>query len=203
MKNPFGVAMPLILSTTLLLTLFLALGVPGSALADETIRAKLRGFEEVIPGQTIGAISTGARGEFRGKINKDGTEIQFELSYTGIETAVTQAHIHFGQRRTQGGVSVFLCQTTGSPDPTGHADTCPAQSGTVTGTLTEANVIGPANQGIAAGEFGELVRAIRAGVTYVNVHSTRFPSGEIRGQAKVRNEHDDHGDEHDDHGDDD
>ena len=45
-------------------------------------------------------------------------------------------------------------------------------------------MIGPANQGIAAGEFDELVRAIRAGVTYANVHSEKFPGGEIRGQIE-------------------
>jgi hypothetical protein len=48
--------------------------------------------------------------------------------------------------------------------------------------LTPANVIGPAAQGVAPGEFAELVRAIRAGVTYANVHTTTHGSGEIRGQ---------------------
>ena len=46
-------------------------------------------------------------------------------------------------------------------------------------------MIGPTGQGIAAGQFEELVRAIKAGVTYANVHSSLFPSGEIRGQIKV------------------
>ena len=70
-------------------------------------------------------------------------------------------------------------------DPTGLAPTCP-QSGTVTGTITAANVIAPMTpQGIAAGEFAELVEAMRAGVTYANVHSLpQFPGGEIRGQIR-------------------
>jgi hypothetical protein len=46
-------------------------------------------------------------------------------------------------------------------------------------------VIGPADQGIDPGEFDELVRAMRAGVTYANVHTTRFGGGEIRGQIKA------------------
>ena len=54
-------------------------------------------------------------------------------------------------------------------------------------------MIGPTAQGIAAGEFAELVDAIRHGVTYVNVHSTKYPGGEIRAQLE---EDDDRG--HDD-----
>ncbi|MBA3245914.1 MAG: CHRD domain-containing protein, partial [Actinobacteria bacterium] len=44
------------------------------------------------------------------------------------------------------------------------------------------NVIGPSSQGIAAGEFAELLAAIRAGKTYANVHTSLFPGGEIRAQ---------------------
>ena len=52
----------------------------------------------------------------------------------------------------------------------------------MSGTIVPADVIGPAGQGIAGGEFEEVVRAIRAGATYVNVHNETYPSGEIRGQ---------------------
>jgi hypothetical protein len=96
---------------------------------------------------------------------------------------VRQAHIHVGQRSANGGVSVFLCQTTFNPDPSGLAPACP-ESGTVSGVLNAANVLGPGGQGVAAGEFAELVDAIRSGVTYVNVHSTTLPGGEIRGQLR-------------------
>jgi len=135
------------------------------------------------PFQEVPSVSSAAKGEFRFRINRNGDEIDYELSYAGLEGDVRQAHIHLGQKHVNGGISVFLCQTTFNPDPTGNAPTC-LQSGTVTGHLTAANIIGPAGQGIAAGEFAELVKAIRAGQTYANVHSTKFPGGEIRAQIK-------------------
>ncbi len=58
----------------------------------------------------------------------------------------------------------------------------PRVARTVTGTIDADDVIGPAAQGIAPGELGELVRAMKSGVTYANVHSTKFPGGEIRSQ---------------------
>jgi hypothetical protein len=59
---------------------------------------------------------------------------------------------------------------------------CPAAPATITGTIRAADVIGPAGQGITAGQLGELVSAMKAGVTYANVHSTLYPAGEIRAQ---------------------
>ena len=78
---------------------------------------------------------------------------------------------------------MFLCSNLGN-GPAG-TQPCPAGPATVTGTLTAADVVGPAAQGIAAGEFEELLRAIRARVTYVNVHSSKFPAGEIRSQLRA------------------
>ena len=54
------------------------------------------------------------------------------------------------------------------------------------GNAACADVVGPADQGIDPGEFGELVRAIRAGATYANVHTDKYPGGEIRAQLKRR-----------------
>jgi hypothetical protein len=52
----------------------------------------------------------------------------------------------------------------------------------VTGTLSAANVITQTAQGIAGGEFPEVINAMKAQVSYANVHSVQFPGGEIRGQ---------------------
>ena len=58
----------------------------------------------------------------------------------------------------------------------------------ITGTITPADVIGPASQGINPGDWQKLVDAMRAGVTYANVHSQKFPAGEIRGQINNDNQ---------------
>lgn len=149
------------------------LGCVASSAQGQEFRIPLRSFEEVP------AISSVARGEFLARLESGA--IAYRLSFGGLQGDVRQAHIHVGQKGVNGGVSVFLCQTAANPDPTGLAPTCP-QSGEVAGLLTPANVVGPGGQGVAAGEFAELVAAIREGVAYVNVHSSLFPAGEIRGQ---------------------
>jgi hypothetical protein len=152
---------------------FALLSMPAVAGA-ETVHARLTGFQEVP------AVSTAASGEFRAKIGKGGV-INFELSYEGLESNVLMSHIHLGQPGVNGGISVWLCTTPAAPltAPPG-TQICP-QSGTVTGMFDAAGVVGPLNQGIGPEELDELIEAIRAGVTYVNVHSVTFPGGEIRG----------------------
>ena len=148
--------------------------LPRAALA-ETVHVQLTSYEEVP------ALSSAANGSFRAFIDDAAGTIRYRLSYSGLEGDVAMAHIHFGQLSVNGGISVWLCQTANFTDPTGLAPTC-VQSGTVTGLLTQANVVGPAGQGIPAAQFAEVVAAMRAGIAYVNVHSSAFLSGEIRGQ---------------------
>jgi hypothetical protein len=146
-----------------------------------SFRIALTGYQEVLP------VSTAGQGQFRARISADEKAISYELSYSGLEGGeVRQAHIHFAQKGVNGPISVFLCQTATNPDPTGLAPQCPQPGGTVTGMLTAANMIGGAivAQGIAVGEFGELIKAIRAGRAYANVHTATWLGGEIRGQLK-------------------
>ena len=142
------------------------------------VKQRLSGYEEVPL-----TLSSPASGKFRAFIDEANQKITYKLRYGGFETDVAQAHIHFGARATAGGISVWLCANnppiSGAPAGT---QACPVRAGTITGTITPANVVGPAGQGIAAGEFGELVAAMRSGATYVNVHSAAFPAGEIRAQ---------------------
>jgi hypothetical protein len=154
------------------------LGLTGSALAGDHSHAKLQGYSEVP------AVATGATGRFTARIRAAHGAIDYKLTYGGLEGDVRQAHIHLGQTSVIGGVMVFLCQTEFNTDPTGLAPTC-VQEGSVSGTITAANIIGPTGQGVDAAEFAEVVRAIRKGVAYANVHTTKFASGEVRGQITV------------------
>jgi len=110
----------------------------------------------------------------------DDETIQFELTYSNLEGGPpSAAHIHIGSRSFNGGVSAFLCGGGGKPPcpPDG-----PGVTATVTGMIVAADVVGPVVQGVEPGSIAELIRAIRAGHTYVNVHNARWPGGEIRGQ---------------------
>jgi hypothetical protein len=156
------------------------LGAPASwADSDrggKSLKAELKGFEE------IPTLSTTGSGEFRAKISRDGESVAFRLFYGNLESDVTQAHIHLGARAFNGGIMVFLCSNL--PDPPPGTQACPTSGGTVEGTFTAADVIGPEGQGISAGEFEEALRALRAGACYANVHTTLRPGGEIRGQIR-------------------
>jgi hypothetical protein len=133
-------------------------------------RAHLTGHQETP------AIHTNATGSLKLTINDDATKLTFELTYSGLTSVPSAAHVHFGQPNYPGGVSFFFCGGGGKP-------ACPATtSGTVTGEVVAADVVGPAAQGIAAGDLAGIVQEIRAGFAYANIHNANYPGGEIRGQ---------------------
>jgi len=144
----------------------------------------LTGYEE-----TPSAVSTTGGGTFNARISNDESQIDWELSYSDLEGAVQQAHIHFGQKGVTGPISVFLCTNLGN-GPAG-TQPCPAPPATISGTIVAADVTNLANErGISAGQLDELIRAVRAGTTYVNIHSTRWPGGEVRSQIDGNSGHD-------------
>jgi hypothetical protein len=149
--------------------------VDRSGDSQSVLREQLSGYNE-----TPLALSTTGTGRFLARISRAGDQISYTLSYSALEGNVTQAHIHIGSMSQTGGISVFLCSNLGN-GPAG-TQACPAAPATISGTLTAADVIGPVGQGVTAGQFDELIAAIRAGSTYVNVHSTLYPLGEIRAQ---------------------
>src|SRR5437899_461667 len=147
------------------------------------LHAQLIGFQEVP------AVSTVASGDLKATIARDEQSIEYELTYSGLQGTVQQAHIHVAQRSVNGSIVIWLCGTAALPGPAG-TPTCPL-SGTVgPRTVTAADVVaGAASQQLAAGELNEVIRAIRAGVAYANVHTNLSPGGEIRGQIRVGDDH--------------
>ena len=132
--------------------------------------AELGGFQAVPP------ILTGARGRFRAELTPDGA-LEYELWYENLSGPATQAHIHFGQPGVNGEVVVFLCGE-------GDAPACPGAGGRVAGRIEPEDIVAVPQQGVEAGDLAGVIRAMRAGATYVNVHTPQFPAGEIRGQIR-------------------
>ena len=161
-------------------------GFTGAAIAGghgRDFETDMTGFEEVP------AVSTTGGGQVNAAVNRAGTEIRYTLRYDHLEGNVLQSHIHFGQEGVNGGIVVFLCTNLGNGPAGRDVPACPPPPATVTGVLTADDVAtatpasdGAVAQGIGPREFDEFVRAMRAGVTYANVHSSRWPGGEIRGQ---------------------
>jgi CHRD domain-containing protein len=140
------------------------------------LHANLIGFQEVP------ALLSTAEGEFTATVDPSRTSMTFTVTYSGLLGNVTQSHIHFGQKGVNGGIMIFFCTNLGN-GPVGTQG-CP-QEGTVTGTVRAADVVGPTAQGVAPGNLDNVISAIQSGQIYANVHSTRWPGGEIRGQVKV------------------
>jgi hypothetical protein len=156
-----------------------SLGVSANGHSGDTVlTANMLGGHEVPP------INTPATGRFLATIHTDGT-IDFTVTYSNLSSTPTVSHIHFGQFNVAGGVMIFLCGGGGQP-------ACPTTtSGTFSGTIVAANVVGPTPQGVTAGDLASALRiVVEQEEGYANLHSTNFPGGEIRGQVRV--DHHDH-----------
>jgi hypothetical protein len=147
----------------------------------EEFRAVLSGFNEIGElNKESGAILTSGSGALDLKLDRRNETLTYTLSFQNLTSPVTQAHIHFGKVHVPGGIMVFFCSNL--PSPPSGTQPCPVNGGTVTGTLTGANVQAIAGQNVTAGDFEAVVDALLANTAYANVHTANFPSGEIRGQ---------------------
>ena len=140
-------------------------------------------------GNEVPLVSSPAQGTFRAEIDEPAQLVRYELTYSGFTTAVRQSHIHIAQPFASGSIMVWLCDSATNPAPAPvDVPLCPQGEGTVTGTISAADVgTGSSGQGVAPGEFDEFIAAIRSGNAYANVHSTQSQGGEIRGQLKPGN----------------
>jgi hypothetical protein len=155
----------------LILGLLALCGASTFAEDPVNLRAKLVGFQEVPPKLTQGT------GEFKAVVDMNAKTISYTLTFSNLTSNAVFSHIHFGQHAVNGAIYIFLCGGPTTP-------VCPAGGGTVTGTITAADVLAVPAQNITAGDFEGALRIIRSGTAYVNVHTTDFPVGEIRGQIR-------------------
>jgi len=130
--------------------------------------------------------ATNAQGQAIFQVSDDGQSVHYKLIASNIDNAF-MAHIHMGPPDANGPIVVWLFPSTAPvPGPlgTGRHDGVLAE-----GTFTAGNLVGP----LAGHPLSDLLAAVRAGNTYVNVHTNDgqdgtntgpgdFPGGEIRGQ---------------------
>ena len=187
---------------TIAMAVVLAVTATGLAFNEQGGRR----FREFLNGlkEAAAPVSTTGTGTFRATINKDETEIDYVLTFENLEGDVRQAHIHIGHPQNSGGIVLWLCDSATNPSPSATTPECTQDNpldllnGRVTGTLTAADVQVAAANGIAGpAEWSEVLALIRAGRTYANVHSAKFPPGEIRSQI---DNGDDDSDDHGHHG---
>lgn len=183
----------------------LAVTASGFAFSDDG-SAKFREFLNGLK-EAPAIVSTTATGTFQASVSKDGTEIDYVLTFQNLEGDVRQAHIHIGHPQNMGGIVLWLCDSAAAPLPVSPVESTPLcvqndaadfRNGRVTGTLTEADVITQTANGIAGpADWHEVVALIRAGKTYANVHTAIFGAGEIRSQIdNGDDDSDDHGGHH-------
>jgi hypothetical protein len=129
--------------------------------SEQKFTAKLTAKEEVPPNDSP---ATGMA-----SVKTSESEAGFEVNVTDIDKA-TAAHIHLGEKGKNGPVVVTLFK---SDTPT------EMKNGTLgEGNFTASNFEGPMkDKGL-----NDLVTAMQNGSTYINVHTTDMPDGEIRGQ---------------------
>ena len=160
-----------------------AIVVPTAYANAQDFHAKFSGFNEIggLGAGETGAIFSQGQATLKLKLNTNLKTLNWTLTFSGLGAPITQAHIHFGKVHVPGGIMAFLCSNLGN-GPAG-TPACPA-NGTVTGTITAASVVGPAAQNVTPGDFDALEDALESDTAYGNVHTTKFPAGEIRGEVR-------------------
>jgi hypothetical protein len=157
----------------------------GNAANTEEFSAQLNGFNVTggLNAET-GAILTNAVGTLQLDLDNKSQTATYTLTFSNLSSAVTQAHIHFGKVHVPGGIMVWLCQTATNMSPVAGTPFCPTAGGSVSGTITGASVVAISGQNVTAGDFGALTDALNSHTAYANLHTMKFPAGEIRGQVR-------------------
>jgi len=133
-------------------------------------------FKAVLTGYTeVPVVLTTGSGQVTMAVSSDQTSLDVTLNFSQLLGVAQSVSLYLGLPATNGGVVALICG--GSPS------TCPTTAdGTVTITLSASDVLAVPSQGLAAGDLASVIQALANGAIYVNVVTTKFPNGEIRGQ---------------------
>jgi hypothetical protein len=136
---------------------------------EHDFHAHMTGGQEVPPNPTR------AQGVTVFTLSEDGLSMHYTLKLSGIQN-VTQAHIHRAPTGVNGPVVLWLYpnQPPAQLIPGGFRGVLRAR------TVTAADLVGQ----LAGQPLSALVDLMRAGETYVNVHTAQIPAGEVRGQIE-------------------
>ena len=151
--------------------------------AAPNVPAPLNFVAHLTGASEVPARETPAVGEVKFQLSPDGTRLEYRLISSNIHNVIA-SHIHLAPAGVNGPITVFLFGNV--PPGGGRTDGVLAH-----GTITAANLIGP----LAGHPFSDLIAAMQAETTYVNVHTNDgvaptntgpgdFPGGEIRGQLR-------------------
>ena len=154
-------------------------------LAIQEVKGDPLSSTHLVGDHEVPARDTPAQGQAIMKVLPDGVSMSYKLIASNISNVV-QSHIHVGPADANGPIVVFLFGPVASGG--GRHDGVLAE-----GTFTAANFIGP----LAGQPFSALLAEMRAGNTYVNVHTNDgvgaintgpgdFPGGEVRGQVRTK-----------------
>ena len=145
---------------------------PNQVLEEQSISAKLRNYRAHLSAPE--GIESQGQGQAIFKFSKDGSELYFKITIANLEN-ITMAHIHLrANEQTPNGPPVLWLIPDGPPPLSTPVST---NGILVERTVTESDLVGS----LKGMPLTVLKEKIREGLTYVNVHTSAFPGGEIRG----------------------
>ena len=150
---------------------------PGKVPDSKKFEARLNGFQETP------SVSTTGFGNFEAElVNADEAPLRVHT------TRGSRAEHRSSRTCTSASGASPAASRSSSAAAARSRPSVPGRRGHVEGDITPADVVGPNGQGIEPGSFGEIIRAMQAGQSYANIHTTRWPGGEIRGQINDKDQ---------------
>jgi hypothetical protein len=154
------------MKTARIIIFLLVIGLAAYSFAAE------KGFKAALSGsEVVPAVQTMAKGDAAFTLGNDGKELMYKVTVSDIEN-VLAAHIHLGEIGKSGPAVALI-------------DIKEKKAGKFSGTLAEGKITEKELLGSLKGmSVKDLVKEIEAGDAYVNVHTDKYPDGELRGQIK-------------------